>query len=109
MKNIITFAHYKLLFVVSFGLIVLLLIGIGQSTTLAATYKTETASNITLYYIMTREPEDFNKIDPLKPNYKSIVGPGYGNDQYQNISQLKEQQACRQWNYCNIRSWLGRK
>jgi Alpha/beta hydrolase of unknown function (DUF900) len=94
MKNIITFAHYKLLFVVSFGLIVLLLIGIGQSTTLAATSKTA-ASNITLYYISTRDPEDFSKVDPLKPNYTSVVGPGYDNDKYQNISQLKEQQECR--------------
>jgi hypothetical protein len=68
MKNIITFAHYKLLFVVSIGIIVLLLIGIGQFNTLAATSKTE-ASNITLYYISVREPENFNKVDPLKPKY----------------------------------------
>ena len=55
----------------------------------------KTGSNITLYYISTRELGVFNNIDPLKPNYKSMVVPGYGNDMYQNISQLKEQQACR--------------
>ncbi len=91
MKNIITFAHYKLLFVVSFGLIVMLLIGIGQSNTFAATSKTEAASNITLYYISTRDTENFNNVIPLNPEYKSRVEPGYGNDKYLNLNQLKEQ------------------
>ena len=50
-------------------------------------------SNITLYHISTRDPEDFNKVDPLKPNYKSVVGPGYDNDQYHYFNKLKEQ-AC---------------
>jgi hypothetical protein len=34
-------------------------------------------NNIVLYYITTREPEDFNKIDPLNPNYTA------GNNEYQ--------------------------
>ena len=95
MKNIITSAKYKLLFVISFGLLLLLLIGIGQFNTSAIVSKKEESSNITLYYISTRELGVFNNIDPLTPNYKSIVYPGYGNDMYQNIRQLKGEQACK--------------
>ena len=69
MKNIITFGHYKLLFVVSFGLICTTINRRSNSSRLALiTPKTE-ASNITLYYISTREPENFNKADPIKPKY----------------------------------------
>jgi pimeloyl-ACP methyl ester carboxylesterase len=93
-KNVIT-SKYKLLFVISFGLLLLLLIVIGQSNIAAISSKKDKSSNIKLYYISTREFGVFNNIDPLAPNYNSIVNPGYGNDTYQNISQLKGEQACK--------------
>ncbi|MGI0045448.1 MAG: alpha/beta hydrolase, partial [Nitrososphaeraceae archaeon] len=58
------------------------------NTSVAASNAAQT-NNITLYYITTREPEDFNKMDPLNPNYTA------GNDEYQNFSKLKEQLACK--------------
>jgi hypothetical protein len=88
------FADYKLLMILFFGLILLLSGGVKAFNTSVATSKTAQSNNITLYYITTREPEEFNKLDPLNPNYTSKERKGYGNDNYQNISKLKEQSAC---------------
>ena len=38
--------------------------------------------------------EEFSKIDPLNPNFKSEVRQGYGGDKYQNFINLKQQPAC---------------
>ncbi|MGH9976299.1 MAG: alpha/beta hydrolase [Nitrososphaeraceae archaeon] len=59
-----------------------------------ASSKATQANNITLYYITTREPEEFSKIDPLNPNFKSEVRQGYGGDKYQDFINLKQQPAC---------------
>ena len=73
---------------------ILFLGGVIAFNSSVAISKATQNNNITLYYITTREPEEFNKIDPLDPNYVSKELKGYGNDNYQNISKLKEQNAC---------------
>lgn len=69
--------------------------GVIIFNTSVATSKTAQLNNITLYYITTREPEDFSKLDPLNATYTSKERQEYGNDNYQNLSSLKEQQACK--------------
>lgn len=68
--------------------------GVTVFNTSGAASQAAEANNITLYYITTREPVEFNKLDPLNPNYTSAKRQGYGNDEYQNFIKLKEQQAC---------------
>ena len=52
------------------------------------------ANKITLYYISTRDPQNFNTAVPLNPVYNPKVEAGYGNDPYLNVSQLKDE-ACK--------------
>ena len=52
------------------------------------------ANKITLYYISTRDPQNFNTAVPLNPVYNPKVEAEYGNDPYLNVSQLKDE-ACK--------------
>jgi hypothetical protein len=94
-KHIAKYVNCKLLSILSFGLIMLFLSGVTTFNTSVATSKIAEVSNITLYYITTREPEDFSKLDPLNATYRFEERQGYGNDEYQKLSKLKEQQACK--------------
>jgi hypothetical protein len=94
-KNISKFTSCKLLSILSFGLITLFLNEVTTVNISTAISNILDADNITLYYITTQEPEDFTKLNPLSPGYKSIEGRGYGNYEYQNITNLKAQQACK--------------
>jgi Alpha/beta hydrolase of unknown function (DUF900) len=80
MKNI-TCVNNKLGFVLSFGLILLLLFGSSYSTSIASS-STGDPKKIPLYYISTRAAQD--------PIYSVVTGPGYGNDTYRNFSELTE-------------------
>ena len=80
MKNI-TFVNNKLGFVLSFGLILLLLLGSSYSTSIeSSSSSTEETEKIPLYYTSTRDPQN--------PTYEIVTGPGYGNDIYQNVNEL---------------------
>ena len=78
MKNI-TCVNNKLGFVLSFGLILLLLFGSSYNTSIASSSKTE---KIPLYYTSSRDLQN--------PIYEIVTGPGYGNDIYQNFNELTE-------------------
>jgi hypothetical protein len=83
MKNI-TCVNNKLGFVLSFGLILLLLFGSSYNTSIASSSSssTEETEKIPLYYTSTRDPQN--------PTYEIVTGPGYGNDIYQNVNELTE-------------------
>ena len=80
MKNI-TCVNNKLGFVLSFGLILLLLFGSSYNTSIASS-STEETEKIQLYYTSTRDPQN--------PTYEIVTGPGYGKDIYQNVNELTE-------------------
>jgi hypothetical protein len=93
-KNIIKFINHKQIALFSLALIIILLIGILQLNMTFAILTTE-ANKITLYYISTRDPQNFNTVIPLNPAYNTNPKEaGYGNDKYLNFSQLKEEEAC---------------
>ena len=81
MKNIVSMNN-EWGFVLSFGLILLLLIGALYNTSIATT--TTTTEEIPLYYVTTRDPQN--------PTYEIVTGPvGYRNiDIYRNLSELTE-------------------
>ena len=93
MKNILKFINHTQLALFSLAFIMILLIGILQFNMTFAISKTE-ANKITLYYISTRDPQNFNTAVPLNPVYNPKVEAGYGNDTYLNFSQLKDE-ACK--------------
>ena len=80
MKNIV-FMNNECGFVLSLGLILLLLIGVSYNTSIATSSTGET-NKIPLYYTSTR--------DLHNPTYVVETGPGYGNDTYRNFSELTE-------------------
>jgi Alpha/beta hydrolase of unknown function (DUF900) len=92
-KNITKFINHKHLALFSLSLLIIFLMGILQLDMTFAISKTE-ANKITLYYISTRDPQNFNMVVPLNPEYNPKVEEGYGNDTYLNFSQLKEE-ACK--------------
>ena len=92
MNYITIFVNHKQLSVFSLGFIILL-IGILQLNLTFATSKVNDASNITLYYISTRDPVNSRILDPLNPIYISKAEPEYGNDQYLDFNQFR-QRAC---------------
>jgi esterase/lipase superfamily enzyme len=68
------------LFVLSLGLILLLLIGLSCNTSIVTSLPEET-EKIPLHYVSTR--------DPQSTTYEIVTGPvGYGNEIYQNLSEL---------------------
>jgi pimeloyl-ACP methyl ester carboxylesterase len=81
MRNI-TSENNDWVFILSLGLIVLLLTGTSYNTSIA-TSSTEETKRIPLYYISTRDPQN--------PAYTIVTGPGYKNfDTYRNFSELTE-------------------
>jgi hypothetical protein len=68
------------------GLMMLFSGGVTAFNMSVATSNAAQTNNIVLYYITTREPEEFNKMDPLYPKYTSEVRQGYGSDVYQNFA-----------------------
>jgi len=80
MKNIVPMKNGWLL-VLSFGLILLLLIGVSYNKSIA-TPSTGEANKIPLYYTSTRDLQILT--------YAVETGPGYGNDTYRNLSELTE-------------------
>ena len=87
MNYITIFVNHKQSSVFSLGFIILL-IGILQLNLTFATSKVNDASNITLYYISTRDPVNSRILDPLNPIYISKAEPEYGNDQYEILINL---------------------
>jgi Alpha/beta hydrolase of unknown function (DUF900) len=79
-KDITTFITHKPLFVISLGIITLLLIVVSQSNLFIATSKAEQPNNIPLYYFSTRIP----------PNPQNIGEQHnwFGTDNYLDINQL---------------------
>jgi hypothetical protein len=78
-KNIVPMKNRWLL-VVSFGLILLLLIG-GSYTSIATSSSSGETEKIPLYYVTTRDQV---------LGYKADTRPGYGNDTYRNYNELTE-------------------
>ena len=78
----ITVMNNELIFILLYGLIMLLLIGISYNTLIATSLSTGDSKKIPLYYISTRASQD--------PIYSVVTGPGYGNDKYRNFSELTE-------------------
>lgn len=74
MKNITL--NNEWMFILSFGLVMLLLIGASYNTSIA-TSSTGESKRIPLYYISTRDPQN--------PIYTVVVGPGYRNDTYRDF------------------------
>jgi hypothetical protein len=82
MKNMVSM-NYEWGFVFSLGLISLL-IGTTYNTLIATSSTEET--EIPLYYASIRDQQSLI--------YEVVAGPGYGNDEYQNFSNLRDQQDC---------------
>jgi Alpha/beta hydrolase of unknown function (DUF900) len=82
MKNIVSM-NYEWGFVLSLGLISLL-IGTSYNTLIATSSIGET--EIPLYYASTRDQQSHI--------YEVVTGRGYGNDEYQKFSKLRDQQDC---------------
>ena len=78
MKNITSMKN-EWAFMLSFGLIMLLLIGVLYNTSIAILWTGE-SKKIPLYYISTRDPQNLA--------YTVVMGPGYDNDTYRNFSEI---------------------
>ncbi|MFY9964403.1 MAG: hypothetical protein WAK50_01580 [Nitrososphaeraceae archaeon] len=70
MNNIVS-TNNEWVLALSFGLILLLLIGASYNTSIATSSTTGETEKIPLYYVSTRDPQN--------PTYEVVTGPGYDN------------------------------
>ena len=97
MNNIVS-TNNEWVLALSFGLILLLLIGASYNTSIATSSTTGETEKIPFYYVSTRDPQN--------PTYEVVTGPGYDNiDKYRDLSELTEKPCQNETAVIFVHGW----